>query len=123
VTQRYEPTFEADHELVFEPTRDGCEYTDPDTRRFSMVEPFEVDGIWYDPSTRSNIARLIVQCIPENHQCFNSAYTETDPETCLFEGAADRETLYNERLSPAYRWRPGMVYYRATEFRTPIHGG
>jgi hypothetical protein len=106
VTQRYEPSFEIESELLY------YEW-DPGLFKFYMVEPFQIDGVWYDPSTRSNVGRLIVQCFEENHLCGLN---------CGFDSGADRETMYGECLSKAYRLRPGMVYYRADKFDTPIYG-
>jgi hypothetical protein len=119
VTQRYAPTFDDSAELYSFPVSS-------DLVKFCMIEPFEVDGVWYDPSTRTNVSRLMVQIndADDEHVCRNWAVEEgLDPSACSFDGAADGESRHGECLSRAFRWRPGMVYYRSKNFDTPIHGG
>lgn len=96
-------------ELVFRSVDDGL-------IKFNAVSVFEIDGIEYDPWTIPNVPRLIVALTYER-----SCDCDDGPSDCNFEGIADYTTGRGECLSEAYRWRPGMVYYRSTKFDTPIY--
>jgi hypothetical protein len=90
-----------------------------DLNVFSAIEVFEVDGVRYDPEHRSNVARLMIQDIGEGHDCF------PNPERCSFAAGSDvndTSGAFRSARAKAYRWRPEMVYYRATQFNTPIYG-
>lgn len=86
---------------------------------FRPAGPFEVDGVLYDPSEVGHVSRLIVSFtgVPLcscSYSCGNR---------CLFDINADRYTELGDSLGDAYRWRPDVVYYRSTEFDTPVYGG
>lgn len=81
---------------------------------FSATEPFSVDGIRYNPDHRSNVARLIVQDSSDSHDC--------RPDLCAFDHGSDTNSSGGMCRTKSYRWRPGLVYYRASEFDTPIYG-
>jgi hypothetical protein len=82
---------------------------------FSARGRFEVDEIRYDPDFVSHTTHPIVDVRWAEHDC-----TLDDLSPCSFDwGTESREHSGGD----AYRWHPGMVYYRSTEFDTPPKGG
>ena len=89
----------------------------PDSRWFRAEQPFEVDSVVYDWAESSHTSRLIVSTVsPPLCSC------ESRGVRCVFDVNADRFTDVPDSLGDAYRWSPGTVYYRSTEFDTRPKG-
>jgi hypothetical protein len=80
---------------------------------FFAGQAFLVDGIRYDPGRRTNVSQSLMGQKQE-HDCFETPGVGP----CGFDYGVDDEFS----SSDPYRWAPGMVYYRSTEFDTPRYG-
>lgn len=81
---------------------------------FRPREAFEVDGVVYDPDFVTHTSHPIVEFRGGmEHEC-------RDPNECGFDWGTE---AFEHSGGDAYRWYPGMVYYRSTEFDTPPKGG
>lgn len=80
--------------------------------RFIARDRFEVDGVPYDWFTSSCSSRLIAYPLECSCSCDQNGRS---PGRCGFDYGSDGHFGDEIYVYDAYRWKPGMVYYR------PVH--
>ena len=80
--------------------------------RFLAWDPFEVDGVVYDWTLSNGCSRLIAYPLECSCSCDLNGRS---PGRCGFDYGSDSDYGDEVHVFDAYRWKPGMVYYR------PVH--